>query len=186
MRRAHNTMPPTQRKPPPGPMHRLLAGAGVGWVVLPLVVFAHEAARAYAGAESIASVVADALLGAIAGLVIGVSGLGGAGFVGAVGGGVAGLVVPYIVIPALLGLHAPDVEVYGRYLAAGAATIVATALGTAAATKSGTRMSVRPVIPFVAGLIVIGLWFAFWLFWAAALSPRTVELNRPALSAKIR
>ncbi len=175
MRTANNAMAPIERRPPPGPMSRLLAGIGVGWVVLPMVIVADDAARAYGGTESIAAVVTDALLGAIAGSVIGVSGFGGAGFVGAVGGCVVGLVVPYIVIPPLLGLHAPEVGAYGKYLAAGAATIVASAVGTAAATRSGTRISIRPVVAIVAGLIVIGLWFALLLIWAAALSPRTVS-----------
>ncbi len=174
MRTADNAKPP-ERGSLPGPISRLLAGTGVGWVMLPLVIVADDAARAYGGTDSILPVVTDALLGAIAGSFLGVSGFGGAGFVGAVGGCGFGLVAPYIVIPPLLGLHAPEVGAYGKYLAAGAVTIVAGAGGTVAATRSGTRISIRPVVAIAAGLIVIGLWFALWLMWAVALSPRTVS-----------
>ncbi len=148
---------------------RVLTGAGLGWIILPIVVVIDGATRDYAGAESAVAVLVDAIAGASAGLLIGAYRLGLPGLTGAFGGALVGAVLPYLAIPALLGVTGPNIEGYAKYAPGMLAAAVSAGVAMGMAARSRVRFRVRPVATVVAGLVVLALWFAFWTAWAQAV-----------------
>ena len=153
----------------PGLAARVLTGGGFGLIALPLLVVADAAARGRSGTDPIVPVVADVLVGGALGLVIGAQRLDWPGLVGAFAGAIGGAALPYMAIPLLIGLAAPDLSGYGEYPPGMVAAAVAASVGMAVGTRSRLRFEIRPVVTIVAGLVVLALWFAFWVVWAQAV-----------------
>ncbi len=95
---------PIQREGPPDFATRVLTGAGLGWIALPLLVLAAAAAHGRSGTDWIAPTLAGGIVAGGTGLLIAIMRLGRAGLIGAVGGVLAGAALPYVAIPPLLGL----------------------------------------------------------------------------------
>lgn len=165
-------MDPTQlveREGPPGLATRVLTGAGLGWIALPLLVLAAAVAHASSGSDWIVPALAGGIVAAGTGLLIGVMRLGRGGLIGAVGGALAGAALPYVAIPPLLGLTAWDIGVYGDYLPGIVAATAVAGVGTRIGARSGLRVAIRPVAIVVVGLVVLALWFGFWFVVAPSL-----------------
>lgn len=148
---------------------RVLTGAGLGWIALPLLVLAGAAARGSSGTDWIAPVVAGGIVAGGTGLLIGVMRLGRTGLIGAVGGAIGGAALPYLAIPPLLGLTAWDIGVYGEYLPGMVAAAVVAGVGMGIGARSGLRVAIRPAAIVVVGLVVLALWFGFWVVVAPSL-----------------
>jgi hypothetical protein len=127
-----------------------------------IVLFA-AAGRGTSGLAWIGLALGAVIVGVGIGVLIGAGRLGALGFAGCVGGALAGALLPYLVVPRLLGLIAPDIGLYGEYLPGVAATLSGALIGMAVATRLVLHVFVPPVATFVFGLVVLALWFSFWL-----------------------
>lgn len=160
---------PIQREGPPGFATRVLTGAGLGWIALPLLVLAAAVAHGRSGTDWIAPALAGVIVAGGTGLLIGIMRLGRAGLIGAVGGVLAGAALPYVAIPPLLGLAVWDIGVYGEYLPGMVAAAAVAGAGRSIGARSGLRVAIRPAAIVVVGLVTLGLWFGFWFVVAASL-----------------
>ncbi len=151
------------------PAARVVAGAGLGWIVLPFLVFGDALARHAFGTESIAAVVVDGIIGVFVGVLLRASSLGWAGLAGVLGGVVSGAAMPYLAIPTLLGVTAPSLEGYGKYAPGMATAAITATVAMVIAGQSRRRFRIRPIASSVAGLAVLAVWFGFWVVWAQAV-----------------
>ncbi len=160
---------PIEREGPPGLATRVLIGAGLGWIALPLLVLAAAAARGGAGSDWIAPAVAGGIVAGGTGLLIGVMHLGWHGLMGVFGGAIGGAALPYLVIPPLLGFTAWGIGVYGEYLPGMVAAAVVAGVTMIIGARSGLRVAIRSVAIVVVGLVVLALWFGFWVMVAPSM-----------------
>ncbi len=152
----------------PGTDRQLMIGMGLGWVVLPVFVITANYARNISPGDSIALVLCAGIVGGAIGLVIGAGGLGWPGLTGVMVGALSGVLLPYLVIAPILGIHTTDVRAYDTYSSTAVGAVVGSAIGTVLATRSAFRIEIRPVLPLAVGLVVLAFWLTFWVLWELA------------------
>lgn len=155
------------------PGAQVVAGVGLGWVVLPFLVLGDALARHLSGPESLAPAFVDGIVGILVGLLLGVSRLGWLGLAGVFGGVVSGAALPYLLVPMLLGVGTPVLEAYAKYAPGMASAAIAATVAMVAAGRSSRRITVRPVPLFVVGLVMFALWL--FVFFLLATAPRSAD-----------
>ena len=161
---------PIEREALAGPATRALIGVGLGWIALPLLVLAGTAAHGSTGTDWIGPVAAGGIVAAGTGLLIAGIRLGWAGLVAAIGGAISGALLPYLVVPRLLGFTIWDLSIYGEYLPGMVVAGLVAGIGTGIGARSGLRVAIRPVVIVAVGLVVLALWFGFWIVVAPSLA----------------
>lgn len=147
---------------------QILTGAGLGWIVLPLLVLCAAEARG-SGSDQLAWVIAGGSVAAGTGLVIGLGRLGWSGLGGVIGGELVGALLTYLVIPSLHGLTIWGLGIYGEYVPGMVAAGIVAGIGTTLGARSGIRVPLRPAPIVTVGLVVFALWLGFWFVVAPSL-----------------
>jgi hypothetical protein len=171
------TLQPVQRSG--APSHAVLLGAALAWIAMAVLAFAAFLASGVNGLDWIAAVLVAALAAGGLGWVVGTTGLGWAGFGGAIGGLLLAALLPLGMILALL-FPTGSIDAalpilvaswvgYLVYLAAAAPVIAA---GVWLGMRSGWRVHLRADIVVVLGLVMLAGW--------AGLSLLIISLSRAA------
>lgn len=153
----------------PRPATQILTGAGLGWIVLPLLVFCAAEARGSGGLDQLAWVIAGGSVAAGTGLFVGLGRLGWSGLGGVIGGELAGALFTYLVIPPLHGLTIWGLDIYGEYVPGMVAAGFVAGIGTTVGARSRIRVPMRPAPIVTLGLVVLALWLGFWFVVAPSL-----------------
>jgi hypothetical protein len=90
-------------------------------------------------------------------------------------GALSGVLLPYLAIAPILGIHTTDVRAYDTYSSTVVGAVVGSAIGTLFATRSAFRIEIRPVLPLAVGLVVLAFWLTFWVLWELRDGRRRAE-----------